>query len=99
MMAPDNHTAEQIEPLLPSDAGRADYGIATDRQIDQETQEEPEHQAERWNEPRINAWRVLATYYSFIVVGANDGSYGVCINPSWSVSLANSSQALIPYVC
>ena len=52
-----------------------------DRQIDQETQEEPEHQAERWNEPRINAWRVLATYYSFIVVGANDGSYGVCVNP------------------
>lgn len=78
-MAPDNHTAEQTKPLLPSDAGRADYGIATDRQIDQETQEEPEHQAERWNEPRINAWRVLATYYSFIVVGANDGSYGALI--------------------
>lgn len=79
-MAPDNHTAEQTRPLLPSDTARADYGIATDRQTD-ETQEEPEHQAERWNEPRINAWRVLATFYSFVVVGANDGSYGVCIDP------------------
>ncbi|OJJ79781.1 MFS transporter [Aspergillus glaucus CBS 516.65] len=77
-MAPNNHTAEQTRPLLPSDTARADYGIATDRQTD-ETQEETEHQAEKWNEPRINAWRVLATFYSFIVVGANDGSYGALI--------------------
>jgi len=36
-----------------------------------------ERQPEKWNEPRINFWRVLATFYSFIVVGANDGAYGV----------------------
>lgn len=32
---------------------------------------------EKWNDPPINVWRVLAAYYSFIVVGANDGAYGV----------------------
>jgi hypothetical protein len=36
-----------------------------------------EFQPEKWNEPRTNVWRVFATFYSFIVVGANDGAYGV----------------------
>lgn len=34
-------------------------------------------QSQRWNEPGINMWRVFATFYSFVVVGANDGVYGV----------------------
>lgn len=34
-------------------------------------------QPEKWNEPRTNVWRILATFYSFIIVGANDGAYGV----------------------
>jgi hypothetical protein len=34
-------------------------------------------QPEKWNESRTNIWRILATFYSFIVVGANDGAYGV----------------------
>jgi hypothetical protein len=38
----------------------------------------PEHPSEKWNESPTNFWRVLATFYSFIVVGANDGAYGVC---------------------
>lgn len=36
-----------------------------------------ERQPEKWNKPRVNLWRVLATFHSFIVVGANDGAYGV----------------------
>lgn len=36
------------------------------------------HEAlQRWNEPRINMWRVFATYFSFFVFGMNDGAYGV----------------------
>ena len=38
---------------------------------------------ERWNDPRINTWRLSAVFYAFIVFGMNDASYG----------------ALIPYVC
>ncbi|CAG8417324.1 unnamed protein product [Penicillium salamii] len=39
-----------------------------------------ERQPEKWNKPRTNLWRVLATFYSFIVVGANDGAYGAMIH-------------------
>lgn len=79
-MPPIEHTSEQTKPLLPPDTNRNNYGIVPDRHEADlgDAQEEPEYQVERWNEPRINAWRVLATFYSFIVVGANDGSYGVC---------------------
>ena len=31
----------------------------------------------RWNSPRVNMHRTFATFMSFLVVGMNDGSYGV----------------------
>ncbi len=34
---------------------------------------------QKWNSPRINLWRCLATFYSFIILGANDGAYGALI--------------------
>jgi len=30
-----------------------------------------------WNNPRINIYRVFATFYSFFIFGMNDGAYGV----------------------
>ena len=33
---------------------------------------------ERWNYPRHNIARLIATFWSFIVSGANDAAYGVC---------------------
>lgn len=38
---------------------------------------------ERWNEPRINTWRFLATLLSFLMMGGNDGAFGV--NKSYPV--------------
>ena len=32
---------------------------------------------ERWNNPRINAYRTFATFFSFLVMGSNDAAYGV----------------------
>jgi hypothetical protein len=32
---------------------------------------------QKWNDPAINKWRLLATFASFAVVGASDGVYGV----------------------
>ncbi len=32
---------------------------------------------QRWNEPRVNLYRYLAVLYSFVVLGMNDGVYGV----------------------
>ena len=31
----------------------------------------------RWNYPKINMYRTFATFWSFIVMGANDAAYGV----------------------
>ena len=32
---------------------------------------------QKWNSPQINMWRVFATFFSFFILGMNDGSYGV----------------------
>ncbi|KAK5112605.1 hypothetical protein LTR62_003919 [Meristemomyces frigidus] len=36
-------------------------------------------QPERWNHPRKNLLRVLATFWSFLIMGANDATYGPII--------------------
>ena len=37
----------------------------------------------KWNNPRINTWRLAAIFFAFFNFGLNDASYG----------------ALLPYVC
>ncbi|TVY59055.1 hypothetical protein LCER1_G000378 [Lachnellula cervina] len=32
---------------------------------------------EKWNRPRINIYRYLATLYSFVIMGMNDAAYGL----------------------
>ncbi|KAF2255841.1 MFS general substrate transporter [Trematosphaeria pertusa] len=34
---------------------------------------------ERWNTPRLNFWRTLAAFWSFVVMGSNDAAYGALI--------------------
>jgi hypothetical protein len=41
--------------------------------------ERHEAQLEKWNEPRINMWRVFGTMFSFIIMGMNDGAIGALI--------------------
>ncbi|KAJ9193120.1 hypothetical protein DTO021D3_3850 [Paecilomyces variotii] len=36
-------------------------------------------QVERWNAPRSNVWKTLATFWSFLVMGMNDSAYGPLI--------------------
>ena len=36
-------------------------------------------QLQRWNYPRVNLWRLLGTFWSFIILGANDAAYGALI--------------------
>ena len=56
---------------------------------------------QKWNDPKINVWRILSTFYSFAVMGANDAAYGVSviIKAPLGHSSLTRSQALIPYVC
>lgn len=37
------------------------------------------HALEKWNQPRINIYRSFSTFWSFLVMGANDAAYGVCV--------------------
>jgi hypothetical protein len=37
---------------------------------------------QRWNHPRSNMFRVFATFWSLLVMGANDAAYGVRPFPS-----------------
>ncbi|KAJ5365002.1 Major facilitator superfamily domain general substrate transporter [Penicillium concentricum] len=32
---------------------------------------------EKWNQPRVNIYRTFATFWSFLVMGANDAAYGL----------------------
>jgi hypothetical protein len=32
---------------------------------------------ERWNHPPINIQRTFATFFAFVIMGANDAAYGV----------------------
>ncbi|KAE8345623.1 hypothetical protein BDV24DRAFT_108792 [Aspergillus arachidicola] len=63
----------------------ADGPISNDREeqpsFEMSTQEPPQifHQAERWNHPRSNILKTLATYWSFLVMGMNDAAYGPLI--------------------
>jgi hypothetical protein len=34
-------------------------------------------EAQHWNRPRANVYRVVAACYSFVVLGLNDAAYGV----------------------
>ena len=34
---------------------------------------------QRWNDPRINTYRLASIFFAFITFGMNDGSYGALI--------------------
>ncbi|THC92380.1 hypothetical protein EYZ11_008148 [Aspergillus tanneri] len=80
-MSPTTSSDDPTTPLLQSARERpvaaADEILESQRDADGELHGS-ELALEKWNEPVINAWRVLAAFFSFIVVGANDGTYGVC---------------------
>ncbi|OKL59638.1 hypothetical protein UA08_05310 [Talaromyces atroroseus] len=35
------------------------------------------HALERWNDPAVNIYRLFATFWAFVVMGANDAAYGL----------------------
>ncbi len=56
---------------------------------------------QKWNSPRINMFRVPATFWSFFVVGMNDGSYGVSlsISPAFQMQIRaglSSARMTVP---
>ncbi len=41
--------------------------------------EASEPQLQKWNSPRINIWRCAGTFWSFVILGANDAAIGALI--------------------
>ncbi|KAJ9367509.1 hypothetical protein DTO282E5_7803 [Paecilomyces variotii] len=63
-------------------------------------------QVERWNAPRSNVWKTLATFWSFLVMGMNDSAYGPLIpyletyyNLSYTVVSILFFSPLFGYIC
>lgn len=55
-------------------------GGAVLAQGDQDVSSAPNGNAvsqQEWNNPKINIWRTLAACFGFLIMGANDGAYGV----------------------
>lgn len=54
---------------------------------------------ERWNHPKVNMWRTFATFFAFILMGANDAAYGVMIpyvrnfQPSTCIIIADPTRS------
>jgi hypothetical protein len=73
-MSSTTPSIDETTPLLQS------VSEILDRHVNGEPlrKSQPEHAVQKWHSPIINTWRVLATFFSFIVVGANDAIYGVC---------------------
>ncbi|KAL3474277.1 MFS general substrate transporter [Aspergillus californicus] len=46
---------------------------------DSETRNRDVYEQERWNHPRSNIYKTLATFWAFLVMGANDSAYGPLI--------------------
>jgi hypothetical protein len=67
------------DPIRTSEEGRrlGDADGVGDIRDDVEVPVDAVEALQKWNEPRINMWRVFATYFSFFVFGMNDGAYGV----------------------
>lgn len=72
----------------PSVAGRSlgSNGPGSGRSQDEEDRNETlpspitaTDELETWNLPRINMWRVFATFWSFVIMGMNDAAYGPLI--------------------
>ncbi|KAI9375586.1 major facilitator superfamily domain-containing protein [Aspergillus egyptiacus] len=62
----------------PADA-HAEKGTPTEPQHTSDSTSNPEPQLERWNHPRSNIFKTLATFWAFLVMGANDSAYGPLI--------------------
>ncbi|CAI7677742.1 hypothetical protein N7533_003379 [Penicillium manginii] len=80
-----------LQTLPPSERSRTDSS---------ETSHEGFAALEKWNEPRINAYRSFATFFSFLVMGANDAAYGLesYYNLSYTVVSLVFLSPLVGYV-
>ena len=55
---------------------------SSDNDQGQESDSDPSAGLEKWNEPKLNAYRYLATNFGLLIMGMNDACLGVSLHPS-----------------
>ncbi|KAI8211241.1 Bypass of stop codon protein 6 [Colletotrichum sp. SAR 10_76] len=69
-----------LDPINPPNLSRTPSSLSlmeTDEKRQPSWSHEHEPELEKWNGTRTNAFRYVATLYSFIVMGMNDGAVGI----------------------
>ena len=69
---PTLHLDNDIE-VIPQDVGN--IGLERDKTLPSPVT--AVEALQRWNSPKVNKYRTFATFYTFVVMGANDAAYGV----------------------
>ncbi|KAK7415558.1 hypothetical protein QQX98_005804 [Neonectria punicea] len=84
--AEQSSSAVEMQPMPASsqhDAEKAEEAVASGDQEPRSSGTSVPSDAvvalSRWNSPPINKYRTAATFWSFLVVGMNDGSYGALV--------------------
>ena len=84
-MAVESTTPQtSVHSVTPPQAQHVESNFAAEPRVLEDSEEDiaPSHAvsiAPRWNESGIMAWRVTATFWCTLVMGANDAAYGAII--------------------
>lgn len=71
---------KQLQQQRPRDAEDAEKGLQQPDlrgSCENTSADNIDEELERWNYPRSNIFKTLATFWAFLVMGANDSAYGV----------------------
>ena len=81
-----NQFSSKPQAVLESKSNPVSLSDSTPRVLGSSVREDVPHPPEdavealeRWNGPDGNMWRVFAAFWSFLVMGTNDGSYGALL--------------------
>ena len=81
--APQQATPSEPSPAFFNSSRRLgsgdDNNDSTQANVEEPSGGNIAHAPEKWNDPNGNAWRVAAVFWSLLVSGANDASYGALI--------------------
>ncbi|KAL4804025.1 major facilitator superfamily domain-containing protein [Aspergillus unguis] len=67
----------EISPPLPPEEARDVDAEKASTPRDTHSNDNDSPELERWNYPRSNIFKTLATFWAFLVMGANDSAYGL----------------------
>jgi hypothetical protein len=76
MDSSQDKTLPDLSPVVEKEA-RDEERCVVKEENDLSSPDTAANSLEHWNKPRLNTWRFLATLLSFLMMGGNDGAFGV----------------------